>query len=87
MPPITQENMMCPILECSPDFLPVWQKFESEWEDDKNTAEEGLPLYLILNDLARYTARLYSENRVQELRSIFLVTERWLLEGNHYAQE
>jgi hypothetical protein len=87
MPTITQENMMHPILECSPEFLPIWQKFKSDWEDDETTAEEGFPLYLVLNDLARYTARLHSENRLQDLRTLFLVIERWYLEGNHYVQE
>ena len=87
MTTITQENMMHPILECSPGFLPIWQEFKSDWENDETTAEEGLPLYLVLNDLARYTARLYSENRLQELCTLFLVAERWYLEGDNYVRE
>lgn len=87
MPAITQENMMLPILEISPEFLPTWQTFISDWKDEEDTAEEGLPLYLVISELARYTAHLYSENRTQELRKIFLVAERWYLEGDHYVQE
>ena len=40
---ISRSAMMAPIIAASPSFVPTWQAFVEEWQDDPN----GLPYYLV----------------------------------------
>jgi len=75
--------MITPILAISPSFQPTWDDFASEWKN----APDGLPLYLILGDLARHIATLHRNGQVAELRAIFQVVEEWHLHGDAYVKE
>jgi hypothetical protein len=75
--------MMAPIIAPSPSFVPTWQAFVEEWQDDPN----GLPLYLVLADLAGHIARLIEEDSEAELRCIFQAVEDWHINGDPYVRE
>lgn len=74
--------MICPILDVSPNFTPVWNEFLEEWK-----SEVDLPLYLLLADLARYINTLVNSKSDNELKKIFSVIEGWHLEGDSYVKE
>ncbi len=74
--------MFRPILVVSEGFRPIWDEFIDEWKDDNE-----LPLYLVLGDLARYISKLINESKVEEIKKIFVVIERWHLDGDSYVKE
>ena len=75
--------MMAPIIAASPSFVPTWQAFVEEWQDDPN----GLPYYLVLGDLAGHIAQLIEEGAEAELQSIFQTVEHWHINGDPYVRE
>ena len=79
---ITKAQMIEPILAVSPGFSPAWNEFLNEWPDEKE-----LPIYLALSELARYIAKLHTGGKIEELKNIFLVVEKWHLEGDSYVRE
>nr|WP_086938480.1 hypothetical protein [Thaumasiovibrio occultus] len=84
---ITKADMFTPLLAVSPGFLPRWEAFVAEWADEQ--ANNSLPLYCLLPQLAVYIAQMLasSENATQEITAIFQVIERWLIEGDDAVQE
>ncbi len=74
---------MAPVIAASPSFVPSWSAFVEEWQDDPN----GLPLYLVLSDLAGYIAQLIEEDAEAELQSIFQAVEDWHVNGDPYVRE
>lgn len=80
--PIKKAGMMPPMLEACPSFLPEWERFLGEWQD-----EEYLPLHVALDYLARHVGGLVDRNELDELPRIFDVVERWHLEGEQYVRE
>ena len=83
MSSISRDSMMQPILAASPNFEPVWREFIEEWHDQP----EGLPMYLVLSDLARHIATLFRCGADSELREIFQIIEHWHLHGDAYVRE
>jgi hypothetical protein len=75
--------MMQPVLRASPSFEPVWREFLAEWEGQS----EGLPMYLVLSELARHIAKLCDRGVDPELREIFRIVEDWHLYGDEYVRE
>ena len=75
--------MMPPILKATPSFEPVWREFLDEWQEDL----EGLPLYLVLSDLAKHIAELFELGAESELHEIFGIVETWHLHGDAYVKE
>jgi hypothetical protein len=80
---ISRDSMMQPVLRASPSFEPVWREFVAEWQGQP----EGLPLYLVLSDLARHIASLFARGVDSELREIFGIIEEWHLHGDAYVRE
>lgn len=74
--------MMRAILAASPSFEPVWRAFLAKWQGQP----EGLPIYLVLSDLARHIATLLDHGTDSELREIFRVVEEWHLHGDAYVR-
>jgi hypothetical protein len=70
------------LLEADPGFHPVWNEFVAEWRDDPE-----LPLYLALSDLARYLIKRLETGNTASFQAIFLVVERWHVEGDPYVRE
>lgn len=75
--------MMAPIIAASPSFVPTWQAFVEEWQDEP----DGLPHYLVLADLARHVAQLIEANADAELQSIFQTVENWHINGDPYVKQ
>ena len=75
--------MLAPVIAASPSFVPTWSAFVEEWQDDPN----GLPLYLVLSDLAGHIAQLIEEHAEAELQSIFQAVEDWHVNGDAYVRE
>lgn len=73
---ISNETMMLPILQVAEGFKPIWNELLEEWSD-----ENEVPVYLALSDLARYVSTLVEKSDGEELKCIFSVVERWLLES------
>lgn len=80
---ITRDSMIAPVLEASPQFRAIWDEFIAEWKDD----DRGLPLYLLLSELARHISKLLREESDLELRRLFEVIEAWHLNGDDYVKE
>ena len=80
---ITQDTMFEPLLEAAPGFNVKWKEFVEEWEGERR----GLPLYLVMPELARYIVHLIEGGEQKELKAIFNVIERWHLEGDAYVSE
>ena len=74
---------MAPVIAASPAFVPTWQAFVEEWQDDPN----GLPYYLVLGELASHVAQLIEEGAEAELRSIFQTVEQWHINGDPYVRQ
>lgn len=84
---ISKKEMLNPVLEASPSFMPIWKKFLEEWKD-----EDEMPLYLTLGDLARHIGALIESEKIEsekssEIQQIFSVVEAWHLEGDSYVKE
>jgi hypothetical protein len=79
---ISRDLMMPPVLTASPSFEPVWREFVAEWQGQP----EGLPMYLVLSDLARHIATLFDRGADSELREIFRIVEDWHLHGDAYVR-
>ena len=79
---VRRGEMMLPMLEACPSFIPAWKQFESEWK-----AEPELPLYLALSDLARHLIAMLERGDTGTFPAIFTVVERWHCEGDPYVQE
>jgi hypothetical protein len=79
---ITKFDMMKPLLEVCPSFMPKWQEFLHKWRD-----EVDLPLYVALSDLARHLIELVEREETKELPEVVRVVERWHLEGDDYVRE
>jgi hypothetical protein len=80
---ISRDSMIQPVLLVSPGFEPIWREFFAEWQGKP----EGLPIYLVLSDLARHIATLFHRGADSELREIFRVVEEWHLNGDAYVRE
>jgi hypothetical protein len=80
---ISRDTMMAPVIAASPSFVPTWNAFVDEWQDDPS----GLPLYLVLSDLAAHIAQLIEEDAEGELQSIFQAVEEWHVNGDPYVRE
>lgn len=76
-------TMFEPLLEAFPEFAPLHAEFRAEWQDEPDDP----PNYLLLARLAKTCAELLRDQRLQDLRAILAVAERWLLEGDHYVWE
>ena len=79
---ITKNDMMGPILEASPRFVPVWEAFLKYCKSEA----VDLPLYLVLGDLAGHIASLIQEGAEAELQRLFSVVEAWHVEGDDYVR-
>ena len=75
--------MFVPILEVCPSFQAAWNEFVAEWEDEPGE----LPHYLALAELARHLISLLERNETETIRDVFLIVERWHLEGEPYVKE
>jgi hypothetical protein len=80
---IYRAQMMDSILRASPSFIPAWNVFLAEHEEQGSE----LPLYIVLGDLARHIALLEKRGTEDELQEIFGVIERWHTEGDDYVKE
>jgi hypothetical protein len=80
---ISRAQMMGSILQVSPSFIPVWNEFVAEYENEGSE----LPLYIVLGELARYIALLERRGIEDELQEIFVAIERWHIEGDDYVKE
>ena len=78
---------MEPILVVCPSFLPAWQAFVAEWQEDALTEQEGLPIYLALGDLARHLVRKLEGGDTGDFPAVFEVVERWHRQGTHAVKE
>jgi hypothetical protein len=83
---LNQFSMMEPILEVLPEFRPQWTTFAAEWKDNPhNKSKDGLPLYLVLADLAGFLAQLLEKQVTEKFVVVFEVIEHWLLHGDDYV--
>jgi hypothetical protein len=83
---LNQFSMMEPMLEALPDFRPQWTTFVIEWKDNlHNKSKDGLPLYLVLADLACFLAQLLEKQVTEKFVVVFEVIEHWLLHGDDYV--
>ena len=79
---INNDEMMPLLVSSCPSFLPLWETFLSEWE------EEACKLhYLALHAFACHLVELLSKGQVEDFVGVFAVVERLHLEGNHYVRE
>jgi hypothetical protein len=83
---LNQFSMMEPLLEVLPEFRPQWTTFVAEWKDNPhNKSKDGLPLYLVLADLACFLAQLLEKQATEKFVVVFEVIEHWLLLGDDYV--
>jgi hypothetical protein len=83
---LNQFSMMEPLLEVLPEFRPQWTTFVAEWKDNPhNKSKDGLPLYLVLADLAGFLAQLLEKQVTEKFVVVFEVIEHWLLHGDDYV--
>ena len=80
---ITKDEMLPLLVEACPSFSEQWRAFQEEWRDEA----EGLPLYILLSDLARHLIGMVERNDTGRLPAIFAVVERWHVEGDAYVRE
>ena len=84
---ITRDDMFDLLIAACPDFRPAWEGFLSDWSEEPETAEEGLPLYLALGEFARHVLRQLDVRDAAGLRRVFDAIERLHLEGDAYVRE
>ena len=75
------------MLGACPSFQENWRQFVSDWIDETETAQDGLPYYIALGDLAAHVTKRMKARDTSELAAVFLVVERWHVEGDHYVRE
>ena len=84
---ITRDDMFDTLIAACPDFRPAWERFLSDWSEEPETAEEGLPLYLALGEFARHLLGKLGKRGSNELEQIFDAIEQLHLEGDAYVRE
>ena len=84
---IPKDQMIPFLLETMPEFQPQWDSFVSEWSDSTECPESGLPLYIVLCDLAEYLIELLEIGDLARLQKAFTVVEAWHVEGDSYVKE
>lgn len=84
---ITPETMFAPLLLACPSFQEKWRAFVSDWEDKPETAEDGLPYYVALGELADHLTKRMKAKDTSEFAAVFSVVERWHFEGDHNVRE
>jgi hypothetical protein len=80
---IDKDNMMGVLIEACPSFVPAWEAFLKEWEEDAN----DLPLYLALAELARHLCGMLARDETTMFSRVFGAVERLLVDGDQYVQE
>jgi len=78
---IDKEKMFIPVLENIVGFVPIWDEFISDYEDDGQ-----LPLHLALGDLSHYIRELIANSQEKELKTVFEIAEKWLKFGSQYVK-
>jgi hypothetical protein len=85
---LNQHSMIEPILNCLPDFRSQWDKFVSLWESSPHRKpEEGLPLYLVMSELAKYLADRLEAKSNLAFPNVFSTVENWLVKGDKYVRD
>ena len=81
--PLTRRDMMRPLVEAVPAFMPHWELCLGGWEGE---GEQDTPNYLALNMLADQLIWALEKSDDSYLRAAFSVVERWFIEGDDYVQ-
>lgn len=79
---IEKDEMLELAVKACPSFKPAWEEFLDDWKDEKD-----LPLYLALGDLSRHISSIVETAQDSELKELFVVVERWHIEGSSYVKE
>jgi hypothetical protein len=79
---IARDKMFEDVLKACPSFVPTWQAFCQEWED-----EGELPIYLALSDLAQHLIGMLVNGEDSGLKAVFEIVEQWHLDGDPYVRE
>src|SRR5262245_27568348 len=80
---IASDEMMDILLEACPSFLPKWQSFLEEWQEE----EGDLTHYLALGEMARHLVEMLERGETQTFPAVFAVVEQLHLKGDDYVQE
>ena len=79
---ITQDRMLPSLVEVDPAFEPIWLQLKAYCAD-----EPGLPLYLVLADLARHLVAQLERGHTAGFDAVFDLVERWNVDGDSDVQE
>lgn len=84
---ITANDILPLFSELDVRFKVAADGFRKEWENDNYTGQEGLPHYLYLDEVAHIVINDFELDRKTELRRVFQLIDRMIIEGEHYVSE
>jgi hypothetical protein len=81
---INKKTVFPTIIEAIPSFAPIWEDYKNEWSEEN---EDELPYYGCILELALYVIELYKNKKIEEVKSVFEVIEKIILNSDHETQE